>query len=406
MAYFVTILPPDSARSCVMQCTLPTQGMGSIISMVSINPEGFLPSILLLVVVIVVMIIMVEVVVMIIGVVVVGGGVSFIIKLSLVIIGLEAITFLSILLGNPPMKASRSFWTFGTMFGHKISNSWNLLIPGDFVGLLYSNRFGIGIPRGQGILSESTSSKFHFAILGTVTTRKYRFSLFKPTNEINSSFRTIKVERLATHKLLSDGDVVDLTSDEDPTDEDGDTRMGDLIGVSVSLYGEIFSGEKKSRESNIGDSDNTGDRGKTTGRAIIAWGGGIASYACLLYGSLCPGDLVGLLYSNRFGIGIPPGQGILSESTSRKFHFAVLGTVTTRKYQFSSFKPTNEINNSFRTIKVERLATHKLLTSRDSHGDNRMWDPIGGLVPLVDLTGDEDPTDKDRDTGMGDLTGV
>nr|GEZ52486.1 hypothetical protein [Tanacetum cinerariifolium] len=24
-----------------------------------------------------------------------------------------------------------------------------------------------------------------------------------------------------------------------------------------------------------------------------------------------PGDLVGLLYSNRFGIGIPPGQGIL-----------------------------------------------------------------------------------------------
>nr|GEU65448.1 hypothetical protein [Tanacetum cinerariifolium] len=90
-------------------CTLPTQGMGSIISMVFISPEGFMPSILLLVVVIVtvvivvvilvvvvvaidgvvivVMIIGVDVVVMIIGVVVVGGGVSFIIKLLLVIIG-------------------------------------------------------------------------------------------------------------------------------------------------------------------------------------------------------------------------------------------------------------------------------------------------------------------------------
>ncbi|GKA78235.1 hypothetical protein Tco_0784772, partial [Tanacetum coccineum] len=77
MAYFVTILTPDSAKSCVMQCTLPTQGMRSIISMVFISPEGFLPSILLLVVIIVtvvivvVMVILVVVVVAIIGVVVV-----------------------------------------------------------------------------------------------------------------------------------------------------------------------------------------------------------------------------------------------------------------------------------------------------------------------------------------------
>nr|GEY27381.1 hypothetical protein [Tanacetum cinerariifolium] len=57
MAYFVTILTPDSARSYVMQCTLPTQGMRSIISMVSISPEGFMPSILLLVVIIVTVVI-------------------------------------------------------------------------------------------------------------------------------------------------------------------------------------------------------------------------------------------------------------------------------------------------------------------------------------------------------------
>ncbi|GJS46018.1 hypothetical protein Tco_0596139 [Tanacetum coccineum] len=64
---------------------------------------------------------------------------------------------------------------------------------------------------------------------------------------------------------------VDLTGDEDPTDKVGD------IGVSVSLGDEIFLEGKKSQESNIGDSDNTGDGGKTAGRAIITWGGGIAS---------------------------------------------------------------------------------------------------------------------------------
>nr|GEV99883.1 hypothetical protein [Tanacetum cinerariifolium] len=52
------------------------------------------------------------------------------------------------------------------------------------------------------------------------------------------------------------------TSDVDPTDEDGDIRMGDSTGVSASLDGEIFSGGKKCQESNIGDSDNTADRGK------------------------------------------------------------------------------------------------------------------------------------------------
>ncbi|GJX20475.1 hypothetical protein Tco_0223152 [Tanacetum coccineum] len=48
MAYFVAILTPNSARSCVMQSTLPTKGMKSIISTVSISLKDFLPSILLL----------------------------------------------------------------------------------------------------------------------------------------------------------------------------------------------------------------------------------------------------------------------------------------------------------------------------------------------------------------------
>ncbi|GJV04585.1 hypothetical protein Tco_1338154 [Tanacetum coccineum] len=54
-----------------MQCRLPTQGMRSIISIVSISPEGFLPSILLLVVIIVTVVIVVVMVFLIVVVVVV-----------------------------------------------------------------------------------------------------------------------------------------------------------------------------------------------------------------------------------------------------------------------------------------------------------------------------------------------
>ncbi|GJT96531.1 hypothetical protein Tco_1092049 [Tanacetum coccineum] len=80
------------------ESTLPTQGMRSIISTVSISLEGFLPSILLLVVIIVVVVIvaviLVVVVVAIVGVVIIVAiigvfvvvGISTIIKLSFVII--------------------------------------------------------------------------------------------------------------------------------------------------------------------------------------------------------------------------------------------------------------------------------------------------------------------------------
>nr|GEY66356.1 hypothetical protein [Tanacetum cinerariifolium] len=93
-----------------LYCTFPIERIRSIISIVSISLEGFMPSILLLVViivavvfvtvilvvvvidaivgvVIVVAIIGVVVVVMIIGIVIVDGGVSHVIKLLFVIIG-------------------------------------------------------------------------------------------------------------------------------------------------------------------------------------------------------------------------------------------------------------------------------------------------------------------------------
>ncbi|GJT65423.1 hypothetical protein Tco_1016903 [Tanacetum coccineum] len=66
---------------------------------------------------------------------------------------------------------------------------------------------------------------------------------------------------------------VDLTGDEDPTNENGDIGMGDSIRVSVSLGGGISLGGKKYRESNIGDSGNTRDGGKTGGGSIGAYGG-------------------------------------------------------------------------------------------------------------------------------------
>ncbi|GKG22160.1 hypothetical protein Tco_0384755 [Tanacetum coccineum] len=71
----------------------------------------------------------------------------------------------------------------------------------------------------------------------------------------------------------------------DPTDEDGDIRMGDSTGVLVSLGGEIFLGGKKYRESNIGDSVNTKDGGKTSGGLIGACSGIGGSLASALYGS-------------------------------------------------------------------------------------------------------------------------
>nr|GEW05030.1 hypothetical protein [Tanacetum cinerariifolium] len=224
--------------------------MGSIISMVSISLECFLPSILLLVVVIVA-VILVVVVVVIDGVVIV-----------VMIIGVESLRF---------RGGKISFNTFSsrTILIGQEPFQFSL---GDLVSLLYSNRFGIGIPLGQGILGESNRSKFHFTVLGTVTMRKYRFSSFKPTNEINSSFRTIEVERLATYKLLSSGGVIDLTGDENPTDEDRDTGVGDSK-VFVSL-GEISSGGSKSQESSIGDTE---DGGKAVGRAIIVSSRGIDS---------------------------------------------------------------------------------------------------------------------------------
>nr|GEV22153.1 hypothetical protein [Tanacetum cinerariifolium] len=142
----------------------------------------------------------------------------------------------------------------------------------------------------------SSIIKLSFVII--VATAKYQFYSFKLADEANSAFRTFEIQRLASHKLfvatfscytsstlsgvpigISGGGVVDLNGDEDPTDEEGDNDMGNLIGGSVSLGG----------GSNGGDGGNTRDEGKMVGRAIGACGSRIAVNGSLLNDIGCGG---------------------------------------------------------------------------------------------------------------------
>nr|GEV54862.1 hypothetical protein [Tanacetum cinerariifolium] len=288
MTYPVVILTLDSARSYVMQGASFTRGTISNIPIGgSISPE-------------------VVIVVAIIGVVVVvGGGVSSILKLSFMIIGfLRKIVFYYLLhqsmgygnsffQGNPPMKTSMSFSEFGTMFGHKSANSWNLLILSDSVDLFYSNMLGICIPPGQSITSQRVSLDLVF-LLDTMEILEFKTSKDRyGDNRMSDSIGGLVflVTKVGENRMSSGG-IIDLTSDEDPTDEDGDTGMDDSTGVSTYLGGKISSEVKKFQESN---SDNTG--GTTVGEAIRACSGGmgnslVASYACMtsIYGSSCKGE--------------------------------------------------------------------------------------------------------------------
>ncbi|GJT48534.1 hypothetical protein Tco_0974691 [Tanacetum coccineum] len=106
--YFVTILTPDV--------------------------QGFLPSILLLVVIIVTVVIVVVTVILVVVVAIIG------VVIVVTIIGVVVVMIIGVVFeGN-------TYWSRAYL-----------------VGLLYSNRFGIGIPPGQGILGGVTSSNISFA---------------------------------------------------------------------------------------------------------------------------------------------------------------------------------------------------------------------------------------------------
>ncbi|GKD78410.1 hypothetical protein Tco_1341031 [Tanacetum coccineum] len=300
MTYPVASSTLDNARSYMMQGALLAQGTVSSIPIVgSISPEGFLPSIVLLVVIIVtvliVAVILVVVVIAIVGVVivvvfigivvVVGGGVSSIFKLSFVIIGvLRRIMFYYLL--HQPLSYG---WAYA--FHPDKASSVRVQVANvtlfSLVHLLRENndlvRSNLRMrPVDLSVPCTIEVERIQWKILEFKTSRdRYR------DNRMSDPIGGLEFLGSLGFGSLPNGRV-DLTGDKDPTDEDGDTRMGNSTGILVSLGGEISSGGKKSWELNIGGSNNTGDRGKIAGRAIIAWGGRITSYACMtfIYGSL------------------------------------------------------------------------------------------------------------------------
>ncbi|GJT86637.1 hypothetical protein Tco_1068354 [Tanacetum coccineum] len=221
MTYPVASLTLDSARSYVMQGAPFTKRMiFSIPIGGSISPEGFLPSIMLMVfmvTVIIVVIILVVVVVAIFRVVAVFGF-----SLGLVFLfGLSAFAIVEAC-ASRMLMIQHKFLEFKTSRDRYGDNG----VSDPIGGLVFKGSSGTGsLPNGPGMIC----------------------------NELSNS------ANIDLSNGLSGGGIVDLTGDEDPTDEDGDIKMGDSTGVSMSLGGEISLEEKKSQESNIGDSDNTRD---------------------------------------------------------------------------------------------------------------------------------------------------
>nr|GFA49694.1 reverse transcriptase [Tanacetum cinerariifolium] len=76
---------------------------------------------------------------------------------------------------------------------------------------------------------------------------------------------------------LMNRDITEMLEFKTLRDRYENNGMSDSTGVSVSL-GEISLEGNRSWESNIGDSNNTGDGGKIAGRAITTWGGGMFTF--------------------------------------------------------------------------------------------------------------------------------
>ncbi|GJY43011.1 hypothetical protein Tco_0431224 [Tanacetum coccineum] len=200
-----------------MQCTLLTQGMRSIISTVSISPEGFMPFILLLVVIIVTVVIVVVTVILVVVVAIIR------VVIVVTIIGVVVVVMIIGVVSRLSCQACS--------------------IP---IGLAWNSLQEPRHPPGESSVANFTLQSSDFQRWNTLTRHSDSFKFLSGTGSLPSG-------------------CVDLTGDEDPTDEDGDIGMGDSTGISASLGGEIFSRRKKYQESNIGNSDNTKDGGKIVG---------------------------------------------------------------------------------------------------------------------------------------------
>ncbi|GJW01127.1 hypothetical protein Tco_1556378 [Tanacetum coccineum] len=215
MTYPVASLTPDSIRSYMMQGAPFTQGMiPSIPIGGSISPEGFLSSILLLVFI---------------GIVVVVGGVSSIFKLLFVIIGV--------------LRRIMFYYLFHQHLSYGNGFLQSLSLLRENIDSAIKQRMRLTAPslpfEVESLLAIQAAAR-HQAISCWMGKPK------RPDDEYGYPISRDKHSDKASKfiRFLEDGsssnclrDVVDLTGDEDPTDEDGDTEMGDLTGVSVSLGG-------------------------------------------------------------------------------------------------------------------------------------------------------------------------
>nr|GEV01392.1 copia protein [Tanacetum cinerariifolium] len=245
------------------------------------------------------------------------------------------IRFPSMLWGSPPMKASIIFSVFGTMFGHKMANSWNILTPGDHIGLFYSNRLSVCIPPRQVIIGQGSSSKLF--LLGLLA-----FAMAAACASRAAATPSVISCRMVASVIaaVADSGVVDLTGD-----EDGGTGMGDSTGVSVSL-GKISLEGNKSWESNIGDSDNIGDGGKIAGRAITTWGGGMISYDCMtsIFESSCKGKKTSM--SKRYLVKLFEESGEMLPDEAEKYASESIAHVV--NVESSSNKTSNDMSKTLR----------------------------------------------------------
>ncbi|GKA17897.1 hypothetical protein Tco_0697734 [Tanacetum coccineum] len=202
----------DQAKKGLIICTLPTQGTRSIISTISISPEGFLPSILLLVVIIVTVVIVVVMVILVVVVVAIIGVVIVVTIIGVVVVVM--IIGVVVLLMVMVMATSQ----FEALSG----NIPSILLDSRLsVGMLYSNRFGKEFRPGQASSLRASEAKFTFACASRATTI------------LSATSCRMAPSQAVLQNVDSGGGVVDLNSDEDPTDEDGDIRMGDSTGSQL-----------------------------------------------------------------------------------------------------------------------------------------------------------------------------
>nr|GEZ71219.1 hypothetical protein [Tanacetum cinerariifolium] len=283
MTYPVASLKLDSARSYVMQgASFTKETISNIPIGGSISPEGFVSYILLLVVIIVtvviIVVILVVVLVAIVGVVivvaiigvvvVVCGGVSPILKISFMIIGLlRKIVFYYLL--HQSLGYGNSFFQ-GWAYAFHQDKASSVRVPVANVTLFSSAQ----------LLRENTDSDI-MEIL-EFKTSKYRYGDNRMSDSIGGlMFLVTKVGENRMHN----GDVSVCRVD-------GEWVVAILVSGKRKKNVPLVLVESTVVKSPSENSDNT--RGTTVGEAIGACSGGIgnslvASYVCMasIYGSSC-----------------------------------------------------------------------------------------------------------------------